>query len=257
MDDYFPIGHRALSRVSLAVLLLDDLTGRQITGSNARAWIEKEKPPIKKNDGWFVFTDLRPGCYTVNAEGGQFILSSKNVNIPEGSMQMLVLRLKPGRVYPVPSGCLRVEGKAEPGSAVTIVNCNKSSGFKLLSDCKAGDSQVTVFHPDGVRLDGRSFRLTGSEGSSEDVFLTMSSDPDCRNGRYQLSAQLKWDHSRVGSLLMPAYSATTDESGRFFMILGAGGASSKLICESVGSVTLKREYENIDPQCFRPDLTQG
>ena len=63
--------------------------GRQITGSNARAWIEKEKPPIKKNDGWFVFTDLRPGCYTVNAEGGQFILSSKNVNIPEGSMQML------------------------------------------------------------------------------------------------------------------------------------------------------------------------
>lgn len=257
MDDHFPIGHRALSRVSLAVLLLDDLTGRQITGSNARAWIEKERPPIKKNDGWFVFTDLRPGCYTVNAEGGQFILSSKDADVTEGSIQMMVIRLKPGRVYPVPSDCLRVEGRSEPGSAVTIVNCNKSSGFKLLSDCKAGDCTVSVFHPDGVRLDGRSFRLSGSDGGSEDIFLSESTEPDCRNGSYRLSDPLKYDHSRIGSVLMPAYSATADENGRFFMILGAGAVSSRLICESVGSVSLTKEYENVDPQCFRPDLTDS
>lgn len=255
MDDYFPIGHRALSKVSVAVLLLDDLTGRQITGSNARAWIENEKPPIKKNDGWFVFTNLRPGTYMINAEGGSFILCSETVEITDGTMKMLTLRLRPGRVYPVPSDCLRVEGRAEPGAAVTIVNCNKSSGFKLLSDCKAGDGVISVFHPEGVRLDGRAFRLTGSEGVVEDVFLTASDDPDCRDGRYRLSETLKSDHSRVGSVLMPLYFATADEDGRFFMILGAGAASSKLICECSGTVTIRKEYDNIDPECFRPDLT--
>ena len=256
MDVFFPIGHRAISRVTLAVLLIDDLTGRQITGSNARAWIEKEKPPIKKNDGWFVFADLRPGCYEVNAEGGQFVSCITKVEIKEGSIQMMSIRLRPGRVYPVPSGCLRVEGRAEPGSKVTIINCNKASGFKLLSDCRSGDDKVSVFHPDGVRLDGRSFRLTGNDGSSELVFLSTASGTDCKNGCYQLSKPLKGDYSRIGSILMPAYSADTDETGKFFMILGAGASSGKLICESVGSVTATKTYDKIDTQCFRPDLTE-
>ena len=255
MDEYFPIGHRAISRVSLAVLLLDDLTGRQITGSNARAWIEKEKPPIKKNDGWFVFTDLSPGSVTVNAEGGRFLLCSTEVNISGEEMNMITLRLKPGRVYPVPSDCLRVEGRAEPGALVTIVNCHRASAYKLLSDCREGDCSVSVFHPDGVRLDGRGFRLTGGEGS-EDVFLSTASDPDCRNGSYRLLKPVIYSHSRIGSLLMPAYTAQADENGRFFMILGAGAASSKLICEASGSLKVTREYENIDPECFRPDLTE-
>lgn len=251
MEDHFPVGHRALSRVSLAVLLLDDLSGRQITGSNARAWIEKERPPIKKNDGWFVFTDLRPGCYTINAGGGQFEPCCIDAEIAEDSVQMLVIRLKPGRVYPVPPGCLRVEGKAQPGAAVTIISCSKASGFKLLSDCKAGEGTISVFHPEGVRLDGRTFRL-----GSEDIILCASEDPDCRSGVYRLAEPLKYDHPRIGSTLMPAYSATADENGRFFMILGAGAASSGLICESAGSRTLSRKYENIDTQCFRPDLTE-
>ena len=256
MDEYFPIGHRAVSRVSLAVLLLDDLTGRQITGSNARAWIEKEKPPIQKNDGWFVFTDLRPGSYTVNAEGGRFLMSATQVTVTGEEMKMMTVRLRPGRVYPVPAGCLRVEGRAEPGALVTIVNCHRSAAYKLLTDCREGDRFLSVFHPEGVRLDGRGFRLTGGDGGSEDVFLSTAADPDCRNGCYQLSEPVRYSHSRIGSLLMPAYTAQTDESGRFFMILGAGAASSKLICEAVGSSSVTREYEKIDPECFRPDLTE-
>ena len=51
MDGSYLIASRSLRRVSLAVMLVDDLTGTAITGSNARAWIENGKPPIKKNDG--------------------------------------------------------------------------------------------------------------------------------------------------------------------------------------------------------------
>ena len=79
MDESVIISHRTLCRVSLAVLLIDELTGAAITGSNARAWIENEKPPIKKGDGWFVFTDLLPGDYTVLAEGVQYLRQTVDV----------------------------------------------------------------------------------------------------------------------------------------------------------------------------------
>ena len=251
MDEFFSIGHRALSRVSLAVLLLDDLTGKQIVGSNARAWIEKAKPPIKKNDGWFVFTDLTPGEYSVNTEGGKYLSGKTVCKVDTGNMKTIIIRLKPGRVYPVPKDCLRVEGKAEPLSEITVVNCHKSASMKLTSDCKSGDMSISVFHPDGIRLDGLTFRLTTNGTDSEDISLLPGVSGE---ETYRLTEPLKNDHSRIGTLLMPVATATADENGNFFMILKGVPASAKLICEAKGTQTVIKEYEQPDMTCFRPVL---
>lgn len=255
MDSAFSVGHRALIRVSLAVLLIDDLTGRQITGSNARAWIEKGKPPISKHDGWFVFTDLYPGEYTVNADGGKYLPCSVETSVGAEGMETLIIRLRPGRVYTVPKGCMRVEGRAEPGAEITVINSTRASGFRLLADCAAGDDEIAVFHPEGIRLDGRAFRLSDPDGSGEDVVLRRSSDPDCRDGKYLLTKPLELSHSRTGSMLFPCFAATADENGGFFMIISAAASVTRLICEARGSKTVVREYEQSCEVCFRPELT--
>ncbi len=254
MDEFYSVGHRALIRVSLAVLLLDDLTGKPVTGSNARAWIENEKPPIKKNDGWFVFTDLRPGDCLVRAEGGVFQLSMMPCQLHEGRMETLTIRLKPSRVYPVPSHCLRVEGRADLDTAVTFINCRKNAGFKLLADAEKGSSVISVFHADGIRLEGRSFRLTSTDGVSEDLILIGAVN---REGQYQLAAPLQEDHPRIGSQLFPTESALTNEKGEFFLVLKDISASGKLIAEARGETTVIREYDHPDMIRFRPDLRRN
>ncbi len=251
MDGGFLIASRALQRVSLAVMLIDDLTGAAITGSSARAWIERAKPPIKKNDGLFVFTDLSAGEYTVCAEGGNYRRQEMNIVTDRDRMQTMTLRLRPARTYHVPEGCLRIDGTAEPGAEITVYAPDRQSAFKLLSDANAGSKCISVFHSERVTLEGSGFRLMTSGSDEENVFFTLSKG----GGSYELQAPLKADHPRVGSMLVPAFTDVADKKGRFFIVLRSVPSSAKVICEAKGSACLRREYEAGSKGCICPVLT--
>ena len=239
MDGSVIVSHRTLHRVSLAVLLIDELTGSAITGSNARAWIENERPPIKKGDGWFIFTDLSPRRYTVLAEGGHYQRLSADCVLDAKERQTLRLCLRPSRTYPVPYGCLSVNGKAEPGAEVTAYVLNRQSAYKLLADAAKGGDTLTVFHTEGADLEGGTFRLISSDGKEENVTVRSKIGENA----YRLLSPLGGDYPRIGSLMVPAVTATADRSGRFFMAL-KGSSSAKIVCEAKGSRTVRREYEH-------------
>ncbi len=254
MEGSVLISHRSKRRVSLAVLLIDDLTGMPVRGSNARAWIEGEKPPIKKNDGWSVFTDLCPGSFELCAEGGHYIRQQISITIAAGEILTRTIRLKPARTYPVPPGCLRIEGRSEPGAEITVYAQDKQSAFKLLADAKQGSTQLQVFHADTVNLSGSLFRLITSDGESENVTLE-SGQPGAEN-TYELKQPLEYGHPRVGTSLIPASSAIADENGRFFLVLKRCPGNSKIICRSKGTAEICREYENNNNGCLCPELIQ-
>ena len=50
MEWFVSPSRRLVMRLSAAVRLVDDLTGLPVKGSNARVWIDGQKPPIKKDD---------------------------------------------------------------------------------------------------------------------------------------------------------------------------------------------------------------
>ena len=56
-------------RVSLAVLLIDDFTGRIITSSDAQVSVEGGRKPVVKREGFRVFTNLTEPEVRVRAGG--------------------------------------------------------------------------------------------------------------------------------------------------------------------------------------------
>lgn len=249
MNETVIIAHRALSRVSLAVLLTDDLTGMAITGSNARAWIEGEKPPVKKGDGWFVFTDLSAGQHTVLAEGGMYQLQQVTCTSDSGQMQTITIRLRPSRNYRVPPGCLRIEGTAEPGAKVTVYIPDRQNACKLLTDAVKGSLKLSIFHG-RESLEGGSFRLITSGGKGENVFVISSEGGNV----YNIAAPLQEDHPKVGSMLVPAVVTEADSKGSFFAVLKSAPSGAKIVFESYGSTVLLREYELVGESTICPVL---
>lgn len=254
MDDVIIASDRILRKVSLAVLLIDDLTGMPITGSNARAWIESEKPPVKKNDGWFVFTDLTPAKYTVSAEGGKYQKQLSDCEINADDFQTLTLRLKPARTYPVTPGCLRIEGKANPSAVITVFAEDKQSSMKLLADVFKDSSTIKIFHGDNINLEGGTFRIMTNGGASENLTVRSACDDD--KNCYLLETPLKNDYPRVGSSLVPAAAVKADEKGRFFLILKGNSPSAKIVFEASGSNASRVECECNGRDSLSIDLRQ-
>lgn len=252
MDESMIISHRTLRRVSLAVLLIDELTGRAIMGSNARAWIEKEKPPIKKGDGWFVFTDLLPGKYTVLAEGGQYQRLAVECTAESDDLQTLRLRLKPAKTYPLTYGCLLIEGRAEPGAEITVYIPDKKNTVKLLGDADRGSEMLTVFHAGDVNLEGGTYHILSSDGTGENVFFGAKTDENT----YRLNAPLAYDYQRIGTILVPASVTSADKNGSFFTVIGRGSSKAKIVFEVRGDKSVHKEYEGVDGNCFAPDLRE-
>lgn len=252
MNDGMIISHRTIHSVSLGVFVVDDLTGNPVTGSNARVWIDNNRPPIKKGDGWFVFTDLENKEYTVNAEGGFYNKTSINCVADDSGTKTVTIRLSPTRSYPVPEGMLRVEGKAEPFAEITVCVADRNISCKLLSDAEQNSSELMIYHTDNAVLDGCLFRLI-SDDTEEDISITGSLSDDKR--KYGLMSPLREFHPRTGSILYPLCKTKTDKNGLFFLVIKSCSASARFVFEARGSKYICKEYDRCEQSCLRPDLT--
>ena len=228
-------------RMSLIVVLLDDLTGRPVTGSSARAWIENVKPPIKKDDGRYIFTDLPEGEYTVLAEGGTFCRSEVGCVITPGKAESLTLRLLPNSLYPTPSDCIRIEGKCAPGELVAVYSQDKAAAYKLLSDVKKGAETVGIYHPDTVNIEGKLLRVISKGKGSEFIRVKCISDPEA--SEYALFGKLGGSYPKVGTILAEASEVKADSKGNFTVLLKSRPAEgSGMICERVGVKGSAKEF---------------
>ena len=252
MDSSFIISHRSLRTVSLAVTLIDDLTGASINGSSARAWIENERAPIKKNGGVFVFTDLTQGEYTICAEGGFYQKRTAVITVEAGKMSALTLRLRPARNYPFQPCTLRVEGVAAPFSTVTAWLGDKQTSLRLLGDAESGSDIIRIYRSAGADVTGGTFRLQAPDGSGEliDIVAPVSAD----EGAFSLSSPLVGGYPRIGSLILRASRVTADKKGEFFIMLGTSRSSSVITIIADGEKQLTKSYDCTGLESLRAEL---
>lgn len=251
MEDMFNLSTRVRLRTNLAVLLLDDLTGQPIIGSNARVWIEGQKPPVKKNDGWNAFLELPPGTYTVSGEGGTYARRNVQVNVG-ASMETLLLRLGPNCLYRSPSDCVRIEGHAEPGAEITAYAEGKQTEFKLLRDCAKKDTSLAIFHSGSAVLQGRLLRMTAPDGKSETVLIEGASEG--KQGEYRISAPVDNAYPRIGTILVPVAETQSDADGSFFVLVKAGSGDASIIVEASGRRKTKKDLERGEGNTITADL---
>ena len=230
-SNYGVISSRSVKRVSLVVLLIDDLTGKTITGSNARVWIDGEKPPVKKNDGFNVFLNLSEGDHEVKAEGGFYSQTSVTCRVDDGKYRTVNIRLSPNSLYPVPPDCIRIEGTAAPDKTIVVYSQDKGLAYKLLSDAKKGTDIVGIYHDDSINIEGKLLKIIASGGKGE--FIRVSAGTNKEKSEYQLTGKLTEDYPKVGTIIVPAFRATADNSGKFSIILkNSFTKDSQITCET-------------------------
>ena len=103
-DLHLTVGEDYLSKhTSLVVLPVDDYTGRPITGSNVRVYIEGQKPAVVKGDGYRVFMEIPDGPITLGFMSGLYENQELTLTPEEWqSEEVLTVRLTPGAGYPKP-----------------------------------------------------------------------------------------------------------------------------------------------------------
>ncbi len=92
---------RILFNNPLVVLCTDSVTGRPVTGSNVRVYIEGMKPPVTKEDGYRVFVNTSGEKLTVRCESGIYKDKAVEVDMKDrDDSEVLEVVLEPSENYP-------------------------------------------------------------------------------------------------------------------------------------------------------------
>jgi hypothetical protein len=114
------------TKVSLVIRVIDDVTGRAVvSGIEVYLKRKKELAPILNASGYFCFTDLDPGTYTVKVTSDvltadNYFEQEKDVTLPSTTPlnPLIEFTMRPRPSYPFPRHATLVNGmvreKAEP-----------------------------------------------------------------------------------------------------------------------------------------------
>lgn len=100
------------TNLSLAILLIDDFTRREPIGRINVELKDEDIEAIKNLSGYYLFTDLTGGNYTISIESDVYFSEEKEVNIPHPDPKNPVVEiiLKPVPAYPFPENATLVRG---------------------------------------------------------------------------------------------------------------------------------------------------
>ncbi len=257
--EYVMAGREGFSKtVSLVVVAIDDFTNKPITGSNVRVYIQGASLPIKKPEGYFVFTNLRSGELVVHAEGGLYHSLNTECRLSDDAegYKFIKIRMLPNRSYPIPEGTSCVEGMAEPHSDITLYSTDKAGAYKLLFDTKAGEDTISIYHTPDVEMEGRLLFIT-ADGEKGDYFR-VASLRDGEKLQYSLAEPLRNSYKKIGTSLYAVYETTADQTGRFFLpVKKMYKEKNEFICKAAGTQTVCKKCELEANKVNRLDLTSG
>lgn len=255
MEWFATPSRRLIMKLSLSVQLTDDLTGLPIKGSNARVWIDDRKPPIKKDGGRYIFTDLEPGEYILKAEGGTYTYTETACTVSEDELKSVTIRLIPNRSYPLPSDAVHIEGKAEPGAVIRMYSDDRHSAFKLLYDAKKGSDVIGIYHTSNVNLLGKLLKILSSDGTGE--YIKISSYENKEKSEYKLSKGLDNDYMKLGTAIIPASECVSDDKGRFLLLIKNTKSEPQLVCDITSNgKTVQKTVGLTNSKYISLDLTE-
>lgn len=216
---------RIRRRVSAAVLVLDDFTGRPITTADLQVTAaEVLERPVRKGDGYFLFLDSPVPRLEITARAWAYHPATVQVELSALSplRPVVKLRLTPNRNYSIPLQTTCLEGGAPPGTAVQAFCLNDPKPLRLLYDyTREGPGAgrlLQLYDPSGSDLEGRRFALLRKGEEQAEAFSVLDC-PEGVEGGCLLSAPLERDCRKAGATVLPVYTATADDSGRYFLPL--------------------------------------
>jgi hypothetical protein len=249
-------------RVSVAVLVLDDFTDRVLSGAaiQVRATGLPAKP-IRKSDGYFVFTTDQGTIRQIEVDSLSYEKEIVTVE-PEALNPLhpvIKVRLKPNRQYASPGAVTCLEGRAEPGCEIRVIQTSNPQPLKLLYDYeKTGgeaEREIRIFHPEKKDLSGRTLAIQSQDQKEPEVFRVLEMT-DREQGVCLLTKALSKAYKKIGAMIFPVYTTRANEKGEFFLLLPGltGREPGRCRVQAVDKKTIQVESDLTPGKTNRLDL---
>ncbi len=230
--------------VSLVVAPIDDFTGKPISGSGLRVWIDGEKPSVVKSEGYYVFVNLREPEVVIQLEGGYFQHQEIKVSVVDYCDKVIKVRMIPSHAYPIPSNATCIQGKVENKATTVYAYCDSlKNPYKLLYNFDKKDDEVQIFHPDDVDMEGRKLYIKAKDKEEGEV-LVLSELADPEKKSYRLVEKLENSYKKIGTVLYPLYVIEPGEKGDFYLPLAdltEKNSSMTFFCKGDESHKIQKE----------------
>lgn len=214
---------RLNAKVSLAVQLVDDYFINDLPEGEVKVYL-KQIPsyPIKNLSGYYVFTDLPDGVYTVCVVSENYFYTERDVELNSLNPYEPLIRiiLKPNIRYPFPASATLVRAIVRdrdenpvPGARV---RSTLKTGFAARVSLKgAWEGEQSMDLVDIARMihAGDTFLII-DEDETKREYCTVSQTPEGVTGVRSMSLvkPLEFSHGK-GTQLMPVVETFTDEAG--------------------------------------------
>lgn len=229
-------------KVSIVVELVDDFTNQAILPKAARVWIQGEKRPVVKPEGYFVFHDISVHEVEIHVEAYPYQRRSFFVTKEEWADGICWrrVRLVPGEAYKLPENTTRLTGKVKPGARLELICRSHQKPLRLLRDYTDTDSRtLSLFHSCRWNLEQKKMLIVAEK--VYDVFGVVSQE---QGDVYTISRSLKHTYDRSKAMIYPVYEIEADDTGSFLVPLPElENKGDIIVCERIEKDKLKKGFE--------------
>lgn len=239
------------NRLSLAVRVLDAHTSEPPRQTGAIVALDDiAAKPVRKDDGWYVFTDLTEGAYRLNVSIPDYFPEQLDILVNDAhSIVYVPLKAAPSFPFRENDTLLRVVFRDDgdrpvPGLAlaatITTESCAKA---RLMPEqTEAGASELTVGQLAGAMLPGECYLIQSRTGEGAAERCEIAEAPD-RSRTVKLKAPLARPHAR-GAMLLPVLRTLSSERGEAVIAFPGNRTKTfdvRLRIEGAGGRTMERE----------------
>lgn len=203
-------------KVSLVIIPIDDFTDEVIKKSDISIKInEIYREVIKKQEGFFIITDLEEDIVNINISEYSFIPVSLNVNLNELDKlnPVIKVRLKPNERYNFNSETTCIKGQTTCDSEILIIYENKSNTFRLLEDIEEEAESIRLYNPLNRKIEGSSIII---KDATERYDSNEIIDFDSKYKRYILKNKVLNQYKKENSKVIIVDYVIADKEGNFF-----------------------------------------
>ncbi|PKM81998.1 MAG: hypothetical protein CVU89_06570 [Firmicutes bacterium HGW-Firmicutes-14] len=219
------------SRVSFAVRLTDDYTSGRPAGCPKVYLQDRDVRVVKNLSGYYVFSDLAPGIYTLGVKSEYYLDEEAEVNTGDLDPKSPVVNIsiRPGNAYPFPAGATLVRavvldssGQPARGAGITAEIMQPESAVKARvgpGEADVGSTSIRLNHVSGSLNVGDSIMIKDSSPSRNEFCQIAPPLPANPSQAFNLFAPLKFDHNTGTPLYLMIHDNTvstrTGERGEF------------------------------------------
>lgn len=242
----------------LAVLPIDAFTGKTILTRDFTVEIKGVRPPVRKQDGYFVFSDVPTACAEkgMDSSGKGTVVAvwlrgrgyqETVLHVSTASVSpidpVITVRMNPDASYPFPPHTVRMEGRLSVNCCLRAACLHREGSLRLAEDYHAGEETVALYRGGRSNLTGSLLYIEKEPAAMENnaacgCFLLLGEAERGGTGRYRLAEPLKDSFGRLEARLYPARMQTTKEREAHYFFAFHGEKAARRSADPDGKGTV-------------------